>query len=36
VADIDRVVVTGLDDEATMLVVEWWTLDDGLKRFERA
>lgn len=36
VADIDRVVVTGLNDEATMLVVEWWTPDGGLQRVERA
>lgn len=35
VADIDRVVVTGLDDEATMMVVEWWTPDEGLRSVER-
>lgn len=35
VAEIERVVVTGLNDEATMLVVEWWTPDGGLKRVER-
>lgn len=36
VADIDQVVVTGLNDEATMLVVEWWSPDGGLQRIERA
>lgn len=36
VADIERVVVTGLNDEATLLVVEWWTPDGGLQRVERA
>ena len=36
VADIDRVVVTGLNDEATLLVVEWWTPTEGLRRVERA
>ena len=36
VADVTEVVVTGLDDGATMLVVEWWTPDDGLRRVERA
>jgi hypothetical protein len=35
VADIAEVVVTGLDDEATRLVVEWWTPQDGLRRIER-
>lgn len=34
-ADITEVVVTGLDDGATMLVVEWWTPEDGLQRVER-
>lgn len=34
-ADITEVVVTGLDDQATMLVVEWWTPDDGYRRIER-
>ena len=36
VADITEVVVTGLNDEATMLVVESWTPDRGLQRVERA
>lgn len=36
VADITEVVVTGLDDEATMLVVVSWTPDRGLRRIERA
>jgi hypothetical protein len=36
VADIDEVVVTGLNDDATMLVVEWWTPEGGLRRVERA
>jgi hypothetical protein len=35
VADITEVVVTGLDAEATMLVVEWWTPAGGLRRVER-
>jgi hypothetical protein len=35
VADIAEVVVTGLDDEASRLVVEWWTPQDGLRRIER-
>ena len=35
VADIERVVVTGLNPEATMLVVEWWTPAGGLQRVER-
>ena len=35
VADIDEVVVTGLDAAATKLVVEWWTPDQGLRRIER-
>lgn len=34
-ADIDEVVVTGLNDDATLLVIEWWTPDDGLRRVER-
>jgi hypothetical protein len=29
------VVHTHLNEEATMLVVEWWTPDDGLRRIER-
>lgn len=35
VADIAEVVVTGLDQTATKLVVEWWTPTDGLHRIER-
>jgi hypothetical protein len=35
VADIHQVVVTGLNDEATKLVVEWWTPQGGLRRVER-
>lgn len=35
VADIREVVVTGLNEEATMLVVEWWTPERGLRRVER-
>lgn len=35
VADISEVVVTALDPGATMLVVEWWTPDAGLRRIER-
>ena len=35
VADITEVVITGLDDEATKLVVESWTLERGLRRVER-
>ncbi len=34
-ADITEVVVTGLNAEATKLVVEWWTVDHGLQRVER-
>lgn len=36
VADLDEVVLTRLNDEGTMLVVEWWTPDGGLRRVERA
>lgn len=36
VADITEVVVTGLDDRAAMLVIEWWTPDSGLQRVERS
>jgi hypothetical protein len=36
VADITEVVLTGLDDGATMLVIESWTPDRGLRRTERA
>jgi hypothetical protein len=35
VADITEVVITGLDAEATMLVVESWTPERGLRRVER-
>jgi hypothetical protein len=35
VADISEVVVTGLNDEATMLVIEYWTPEPGLRRVER-
>ena len=34
-ADIAEVVHTHLNNEATMLVVEWWTAADGLRRVER-
>ncbi len=34
-ADIDEVVHTHLNEEATMLVVEWWTPTHGLRRIER-
>jgi Pyridoxamine 5'-phosphate oxidase len=34
-ADIAEVVHTHLNDEATMLVVEWWTPTRGLRRIER-
>lgn len=34
-ADIVEVVHTHLDDKATMLVVEWWTPTNGLRRVER-
>ncbi|MEN9643582.1 MAG: hypothetical protein RL238_251 [Actinomycetota bacterium] len=35
-ADITEVVHTHLDEEATMLIVEWWTPAGGLQRAERA
>ena len=35
VADITEVVITGLNPEATKLVVEWWTPEQGLRRLER-
>ena len=35
VADIAEVVHTHLNDEATLLVVEWWTPAHGLRRVER-
>ncbi len=34
-ADIHEVVVTGLNDDATRLVIESWTPDRGLRRIER-
>src|SRR5689334_21650744 len=36
VADISEVAITGLDAEATKLVIEWWTPEHGLRRVERA
>jgi hypothetical protein len=35
-AEIAEVVHTHLNEEATMLVVEWWTPTNGLQRIERA
>lgn len=35
VADVAEVVLTGLDEAATMLVVEWWTPEHGLRRVAR-
>jgi hypothetical protein len=35
IADITEVVITGLNAEATQLVVESWTPDRGLQRIER-
>lgn len=35
IADITEVVITGLNDEATRLVVESWTPQRGLRRVER-
>jgi hypothetical protein len=35
VADITEVVMTGLNAEATKLVIEWWTPERGLRRIER-
>jgi hypothetical protein len=34
-ADITEVVHTHLNDEATLLVIEWWTPTHGLRRVER-
>jgi pyridoxamine 5'-phosphate oxidase-like protein len=34
-ADIAEVVHTHLNEEATMLVIEWWTPRHGLRRIER-
>ena len=36
VADITEVVITHLDDAATMLIVEWWTPAHGVQVVERA
>lgn len=35
IGDIEEVVVTGLNEEATKMVVEWWTPKGGLQRVER-
>lgn len=35
-ADITEVVHTHLDEHATMLVVEWWTPERGLRAMQRA
>ncbi|HET7349473.1 MAG TPA: pyridoxamine 5'-phosphate oxidase family protein [Marmoricola sp.] len=35
-ADITEVVHTHLNDKATLLVVEWWTPQGGLRRVERS
>jgi hypothetical protein len=35
VADLTEVVVTGLDETASRLVIEWWTPEHGLRRIER-
>jgi hypothetical protein len=35
VADINEVVMTGLNADAGKLVVEWWTFEGGLRRRER-
>jgi len=35
-ADVAEVVHTHLDEKATMLVVEWWTPEHGLRRVERS
>lgn len=36
VADITEVVLTHLNDDATALVIEWWTPGGGLRSVERA
>jgi hypothetical protein len=36
VADISEVTFVHLDETATKLIVEWWTVDGGLHRVERA
>ncbi|MFK8024290.1 MAG: pyridoxamine 5-phosphate oxidase [Ilumatobacter sp.] len=35
-ADIAEVALTGLNSDATMLRIEWWNVDDGLRSIERA
>ena len=35
-AELTEVVVTGLNEEATLLVVEWWREGRGVRRVERA
>jgi hypothetical protein len=35
VADISEVVITGLNADASKLVVEWWTSEQGLRTIER-
>lgn len=35
IADITEVVLTGLNADATRLVVQWWTPEHGLRRVER-
>ena len=35
IADITEVVITGLNSEATKLVVESWTPERGLRKEER-
>jgi hypothetical protein len=35
IADITEVVLTGLNAEATKLVIDSWTLERGLRRIER-
>jgi Pyridoxamine 5'-phosphate oxidase len=34
-ADIAEIVHTHLNEQATMLVIEWWTPEHGLRRIER-
>jgi hypothetical protein len=35
-ADIAAVVLTHLDDAATVLIIDWWTPGEGLRRAQRA
>jgi hypothetical protein len=35
IADITEVVITGLNAEATQLVIEFWTPERGLRKVER-